>query len=55
MKSACFTGHRKISHNIEELESKLYCILEKMIKKTGLLTFLTAEQSGGIFLRQRLY
>lgn len=46
MKSACFTGHRKISHNIEELSTKLYCVVEKMIKKDGITDFFNGGAIG---------
>lgn len=46
MKSACFTGHRRISGDIANLESKLYNTLENYIKNYGLTDFYAGGAVG---------
>ncbi len=45
-KSACFTGHRKIAGNEQELSNRLYAILEKIISGQRLTDFYTGGAVG---------
>lgn len=38
-KSACFTGHRELSGDINDLKNRLYNIIERGINNLGLTDF----------------
>lgn len=46
MKSACFTGHRKISEDITEIQKNLYNTLENYINNHGLTDFYAGGAVG---------
>jgi uncharacterized phage-like protein YoqJ len=46
MKSACFTGHRKLSGDISELSERLYRFIEKGIINLELTDFFTGGAVG---------
>ncbi|MCM1131895.1 MAG: DUF1273 domain-containing protein [Ruminococcus flavefaciens] len=46
MKSACFTGHRKITNDMKALEIRLYDTLEYYIKNCGLTDFYAGGAVG---------
>ncbi len=46
MKSACFTGHRKIKEDTAVLEKRLYNVLENYIKNQGLTDFYAGGAVG---------
>ncbi|MDE7105399.1 MAG: DUF1273 domain-containing protein [Ruminococcus sp.] len=46
MKSACFTGHRRISGNITKIKKNLYNTLEYYINKYGLTDFYAGGAVG---------
>lgn len=46
MKSACFTGHRNLSCDIEDLKIRLYNILERAIRNAGIKEFYNGGAVG---------
>ena len=46
MKTACFTGHRNLSCDIEDLKSRLYNALERAIKNAGITDFYNGAAIG---------
>lgn len=46
MKSACFTGHRNLSCDIEDLKAGLYNVLERAIKSAGIMEFYNGGAVG---------
>lgn len=46
MKSACFTGHRNLSCDIEDLKTGLYNVLERAIKNAGITEFYNGGAVG---------
>ena len=46
MKSACFTGHRNIPNDYEELSGRLYSFVERGIINLGLTDFYTGGAIG---------
>ena len=46
MKTACFTGHRKISCDIEDLKSRLYNVLERAVINAGINDFYNGGAVG---------
>ncbi len=46
MKTACFTGHRKIFCDIEDLKSRLYNVLERAVINAGINDFYNGGAVG---------
>ena len=46
MKSACFTGHRNLSCDIENLKMRLYNALERAVKNAGITEFYNGGAVG---------
>lgn len=46
MKSACFTGHRNLSCDIEDLKAGLYNVLERAIKNAEITEFYNGGAVG---------
>lgn len=44
MEKACFTGHRNLSCDIEDLKSRLYNVLERAVNNAGIREF----YNGGV-------
>lgn len=46
MKSACFTGHRKLTGDTLQLEARLYNVLERAITNAGITDFYSGGAIG---------
>jgi len=46
LKSACFTGHRNLDCDLEDLKSRLYNALERAIVNAGIVEFYNGGAIG---------